>query len=1510
MQPTKAIFSIAIHAIFVILCSFQVIAQNSVEVITHLDENGGNPSSNIVTSKTYYDGLGRPIQDLYIQASPDQKDIVQHYDYDNAGRPKFNYLPFKANQTSGNLTPNADQQTIDYYTSAPSNVASTPYPFAETEYENSPINRIKKQGAIGESWQFKPNDQSNEHVANFTYKLSSCSDNVLVFDDIPTYGKNFPKYDDNKLYKLVTSNENGNVVINFKDRLGRLIMTREVMISISQDGVGREVFADTYYIYNSFGLVKAVLQPEGSKLFSISDGCDGNGVATFGINGVSINEFLFKFEYDERRRLVKKNVTSNHGNNEFYVYDRLNRLRLKTNSQLASEGKWEFYKYDKFNRQIISGLYQFNTNSTSETETSQFAAVLTAFIDLYPLNEEIQSIYTNQSFPTTSTDTHIINYFDDYTFHPSIDISQPEYAFIPNSPHSTSATYNTKVKGLLTASMVKILNPLPGINVDWLITVNYYDDYYRLTQSCSNNHLGGHERFFANLSFTGNVLSSRHEHNIPTESHVVEKEYEYDHQERLVNTKIQVDNDPQVKMAEYKYNDLGQLYQKNLHETYGTNSCYLQSIDYKYNERGWLTDINDVELTRSCYTNADLITLLTDVLVNNVPTRPDKETTAGPTGGSGPTVISSTGRPRNAKTGRALSKIDDLVNIFGIAQQDSIIAAAIDSAVYIIKSDPNIFNVEDSLVEERINQISSQVLDRLSIRCFVKNKDLFAERLTYTGEQDGYNLTAALQSEAQFNGNIAQVEWVGVNKRQRGYGYKYDDFDRLTEATYNSFGTRCHWNVLTEQNQHYSVRNINYDLNDNITTLSRKGIKKVNGNYSGFGLVDDLKYHYFGNRLVGVDDEATVIGDNDFKEIGTSANPYTFAYNAAFDYSQTNYQAGVGSEYQYDKFGNLTTDKNKDLQINYNLFNQPTSITVEGTKTIEWMYDAVGNKLAKKAPTATNTIYEKHYIGPFEYVKKRIKHVPPLLSPTSRPTTGQPTLIISGNPVLTNRTRYELEAYYHEEGRLTPAPRDNNNLWDWWYEYNITDHLGNVRVTFTDTNYDGVVEPLQENAYYPFGLNITTLGGVFNGGEMKYQTSGEEVDNYGLSLKHTFFRINDPHLGRWWQNDPLDMLYPEHSPYNSMNNNPISNIDPLGNTPFNFLTAAAGAAFGALIGGEIASKRGKDVGSGQLKGAILGALAGVFINGGGGGAGAVTTAATLAVTSGVTNNLVNPPHATVQNNVVGRFQWPEQDPIVTASVGGDDWVKYSDGTIRRIGKTGGDVKDYIHTFNAAAADFVLMEVVDVEIDLMNLNQGPLIDVSSGGLLGSPGYRWNPSSQAAELDGAEEIVIDVVATIATGGLYPLAKLGIKGAAMYFARTQADDALGGGLSLGMRFLKKRKPKRKPTELWEVSTYKDLRVNPTKNIDAHHVGQKALMKKFIPDYNWKNAPSIAVPTIGHRIKGPKGIVSRSIKGVSNVRNLIARDIKELRRVYGSQGIPNSSLQQLIQLNKSMYPNAFIKK
>lgn len=112
------------------------------------------------------------------------------------------------------------------------------------------------------------------------------------------------------------------------------------------------------------------------------------------------------------------------------------------------------------------------------------------------------------------------------------------------------------------------------------------------------------------------------------------------------------------------------------------------------------------------------------------------------------------------------------------------------------------------------------------------------------------------------------------------------------------------------------------------------------------------------------------------------------------------------------------------------------------------------------------------------------------------------------------------------------------------------------------------------------------------------------------------------------------------------------------------------------------------------------------------------------------------------------------------------------------------------------------------------------------------------------------------------------------------------------------------------FQVGLYEDLvKVNRGTGLDAHHVGQKARMSNLVANCDLNKAPAILVPASGHSSIDPvrgrlstSAINPRTKKPFANARELLARDIRELRRVYPE--IPNSQLQELIDFNKSMYP------
>jgi hypothetical protein len=135
------------------------------------------------------------------------------------------------------------------------------------------------------------------------------------------------------------------------------------------------------------------------------------------------------------------------------------------------------------------------------------------------------------------------------------------------------------------------------------------------------------------------------------------------------------------------------------------------------------------------------------------------------------------------------------------------------------------------------------------------------------------------------------------------------------------------------------------------------------------------------------------------------------------------------------------------------------------------------------------------------------------------------------------------------------------------------------------------------------------------------------------------------------------------------------------------------------------------------------------------------------------------------------------------------------------------------------------------------------------------------------------------------------------------------------------------------WTIGTYDDLVKKAVGlPLDAHHLLQaekmSALLKKTGQTFDHGKGISILVPEVGHRFRDPlkknakcisrwngKKIdkyideaqkAGKSLKQIS--RDLLAKDIKEMRRVYNGQ-VPNSALQQLIEMHKKGFPQLFLK-
>jgi RHS repeat-associated protein len=517
----------------------------------------------------YYDGLGRLAQTNNFHSSPAGLDFIQHVEYDTFGRQKFNYMPFPSD-AEGDFLPDGKNLTTEFYTSRSDiSVPVTTVPFGESEFDNSPLNRVMKQGFPGASWQL------DAHPQQFDFLANTSSDNVSLFEyDEETHQfSSSSYYPPDSLYVYKTVDENGNISRSFKDKSSRVVLNEQSL-------TGTKI--RTYYIYNINGLLAVVIQPEGSALIGSS----------FSSTAQFIGRWCFTYIYDYRNRMIEKRIPGMQ-QPVYSVYDSLDRLILTQDGNLREsslfENQWYFTKYDALGRPVIEGLYR-NFEDTTRAEIDSLAnsyfSTYSYFESRSGIDYEHHQGYTDNAFPPIEDcDILKVYYYDNYDFDFN---GTTDFTYQAWRPFG-DLNFLTCTKGMLTGTKVKIL--IDQILYDPLLTtLSFYDQKSRVIQQLSQNHFGHFDTLNTKYSFAGDVLKSRYTHSGATAFHVVTDSMVYDHARRLTETYQKLDDQPQIQVAEMNYNEIGLLVEKNLHHSISPG--FLQSLDYSYNIRGWLTGIN------------------------------------------------------------------------------------------------------------------------------------------------------------------------------------------------------------------------------------------------------------------------------------------------------------------------------------------------------------------------------------------------------------------------------------------------------------------------------------------------------------------------------------------------------------------------------------------------------------------------------------------------------------------------------------------------------------------------------------------------------------------------------------------------------------------------------------------------------------------------------------------------------------------------------------------------------
>ena len=268
----------------------------------------------------------------------------------------------------------------------------------------------------------------------------------------------------------------------------------------------------------------------------------------------------------------------------------------------------------------------------------------------------------------------------------------------------------------------------------------------------------------------------------------------------------------------------------------------------------------------------------------------------------------------------------------------------------------------------------------------------------------------------------------------------------------------------------------------------------------------------------------------------------------------------------------LLPDKNKGItSITYNFLNLPERINFNsaGTNYIIYTYDATGQKLRKRVYQNNTLSAYVDYAGNFNYqngVLQFFNHAEGYVQPLATYLgTDTDAMVVD---LLENQLGQVVEGLNNdllEEqlNNLTPAlkqyARETGQEYYSYYNYvfQYKDHLGNVRLSYADSDGDGTINPsteiIEESNYYPFGLKQKGYNGAVssNGNSLaqNYKYNGKELnEELGLDWYDYGKRNYDLAIGRFFNEDRFAEKYFSKSPYQYAANNPIRYVDVKGDS--------------------------------------------------------------------------------------------------------------------------------------------------------------------------------------------------------------------------------------------------------------------------------------------------------------------------------------------------------------------------
>lgn len=545
---------------------------------------------NVQVSVQYLDGLGRPTQTILRGITPERKDIGSIIVYDELGRESEQWANGIVSSNGAYVDPSELKNSIK--TSVNDN-----NPFSKIVYDSSPINRIDKQYGAGGEWHSSNKDKpvkvnyfvnrsDNDTLNCIHYKVSDNSDTIMTVSRIKNY-------DNGELYVISKIDEDGNTAFEFKDKLDQVVLIRQIL----REGSAKEI-NDTYFIYDNFGNLRAVLPP-----MAASEMKTGNSWSNSSSD--IIRNFAYLYKYDKRDRCIRYRAPGTHW--IYNVYDFADRLIFTQDGEDRKKKLWKFNIPDVFGRVTIKGVCEKINNNNILSEIS------VGLLD----NELINSKYNGKNAPYHGYTINIgnstlrlinpvitaTNFYDNYKHleltgftndNMKYNIANVESIYLNRYGfNDENSTYLHK--GLLTGSMVLQIDD--NTDLSYLYNCMYYDYNKRVIQTRSTDHLGGVNCEYVAYNFSGNIVNKRMDRIYGGKSLTEYYTYIYDHANRLVKTTHKIDNNPEMTLSVNSYDEFGRL-KKN-----AKGNKEKLSLNYTYNVRSWIESIKGEYFKQKLYYN-------------------------------------------------------------------------------------------------------------------------------------------------------------------------------------------------------------------------------------------------------------------------------------------------------------------------------------------------------------------------------------------------------------------------------------------------------------------------------------------------------------------------------------------------------------------------------------------------------------------------------------------------------------------------------------------------------------------------------------------------------------------------------------------------------------------------------------------------------------------------------------------------------------------------------------------